>query len=39
MTDVSWKIDDRRLIVGDLLLKVLVYCALLGLLFLVLARS
>ena len=38
MTDASSKIDFRRLKVGDLLLKILVQCALLGLVFLVLSR-
>ena len=39
MTDASSMIDVRRLKVGDLLLKILVHCALLGLVFLVLGRS
>ena len=39
MTDVSSKIDVRRLKVGDLLTNVLVNCALLGLVFLVLGRD
>ena len=39
MTDASSKIDDRRLKVGDLLIQILVHCALLGLVHLVLGRS
>ena len=39
MTDASSKIDVRRLKVGDLLLKILVHCALLCLVFLVLGRD
>ena len=34
MTDLSVKIDFRRLIVGDLLIQILVHYALLGLVFL-----
>ena len=39
MTDASSKTDVRRLKVGDLLIKILVDCALLGLVFLDLGRS
>ena len=39
MTDASSKIDIRRLKVGDLLIKILVHCAFLCLVFLVLGRS
>ena len=39
MTDASSKIGVRRLNVGDLLIKILVHCALLGLVFLVLSWS
>ena len=39
MTDASSKIDVRRQKVGDLLIPILVHCALLGLVFLVLGRS
>ena len=39
MTDASSKIDVRRLKVVDLLIKILVHCALLCLVFLVLGRS
>ena len=35
MTDLSDKIDGRRLTVGDLLIKILVHYAILGLVFLV----
>ena len=35
MTDLSGKIDVRRLIVGDLLIQILLHYALLGLVFLV----
>ena len=37
MTDASSKIDVHRLKVGDILIKILVHCALLGLVFLVLS--
>ena len=39
MTDASSKIDGRRLKVWDLIIKILVHCAILGLVFLVLGRS
>ena len=39
MTDAISKIDVRRLKVGDLLLKILVYCPFLGLVYLVLGRA
>ena len=39
MTDASSKIDVHRLKVGDLLLQILIHCALLGLVFPVLGRS
>ena len=39
MTGASSKIDVRRLKVGDVLIKILVHCALLVLVVLVLGRS
>ena len=39
MTDAGSKIDVRRLKVGHLLIKILVHCALLGLVFPVLGQS
>ena len=39
MTDASSKINVRRLKEGDLLIEIVVHCALLGLVFLVLGRS
>ena len=39
MTDASSKIDFHRLKVGDLLILILVHCALLCLVFFVLGRS
>ena len=39
MTDAISKFDVRRLNVGVLLIKILLHCALLGLVFLVLGRS
>ena len=39
MTGTSIKINVRRLEVGDLLIKIVVHCALLGLVFVVLGRS
>ena len=39
MTDANSKIGVHRLKVGDLLIKILVHCALLGLVFLGRSRS
>ena len=39
MTDASGKIYVRRLKVGDLLIKIVVHCALLDLVFLILSRK
>ena len=39
MTDARSMIDVSSLKVGDLLIQILVHCALLGLVFLVLGRS
>ena len=39
MTDASSKIDVRKLIVGGLLIKIWLHCALIGLVFLFLGRS